>query len=118
MRIIGVNSAQASILAIDFWTSKGFIVHSGSHNCIVLRSNKYGSTRSLLSGLFGNDWTQVPMELTVLCKVIPQEVEWNLSYKLHIYYTEESRYSFALATRGWVDEFVDFCNQWISNSTI
>lgn len=120
--IPAADKTQATALAIEFWTSKGFTVHSNSYNCIVLRSNGYGhvSIGRLYGFLFGSEtkpWDQIPMELTVLCQVLPQETKWNLSFKLPIDYTETNFEPFTQATKSWCNEFSDFCRQWINNAS-
>ena len=118
--IPAADKTQATVLAIEFWTSKGFTVHSNSYNCIVLRSNGYGSIGRLYEFLFGGEakpWAQHPMELTVLCQVLPQEAKWNLSFKLPDSYTEESLEGFTQITKFWCNEFADFCRQWMNNAS-
>jgi hypothetical protein len=117
VKIPGANKTQATALAIEFWTGKGFIVHTSSYNCIVLRSNRYGSIGRLYEYIFGGGvkpWDQHPMELTVLCQVLPQETKWNLSFKLP--YTETDLESFTQVTKSWCNEFSDFCLQWMKNA--
>lgn len=117
--IAGADKTQATALAIEFWTGKGFIVHTSSYNCIVLRSNSYGSMGRLCEFIFGSEakpWDQIPMELTVLCQVLPQETKWNLSFKLHSIYTETHLESFTQAAKSWCNEFADYCREWMKGA--
>jgi hypothetical protein len=122
IKIQGADKTQATALAIEFWTGKGFIVQSSSYNCIVLRRNGYGSVGKLLNNLIneliteGKDvaWDQIPTELTVLCQVLPHEANWDLVFKLSKGYNEINPGDFARISKSWCNEFSDFCHQWMN----
>ena len=122
VKIPGADKTQATALAIEFWTSKGFTVHSDSYNCIVLRRHGYGTTRRFLGcvieELAGGEETpfdQAPVELTVLCQVLPKEAKWNLNFKLS-YYSEKNPGDFSRASQSWCYEFAAFCREWMNNT--
>jgi len=124
VKIPGADKTQATALAIEFWTSKGFIVHGSSYNCIVLRRNGYGSIGKLFGSFFdrlvseekGISFDQIPTELTVLCQVLPKEAKWDLSFNLAVGYEENNPGDFSSLVGSWCNEFADFCRQWMSNT--
>lgn len=124
VKIDGADKTQATALAIEFWTSKGFKVHSDSYNCIVLRRNGYGTMGKLFGCLLeefaGGEETpfdQAPVELTVLCQVLPNEAKWDLDFNLS-YYSEKNPGDFSQASQAWCNEFASFCREWMNNTTI
>ena len=121
--IEGADKTRATALAIEFWTGKGFTVHSSSYNCIILRRNGYGSIGKLLGSLFTelagqNDipWDRAATELTVLCQVLPKTAKWDLSFKLAANYSEKNPGDFSRICRSWCDEFAAFCREWMDES--
>jgi hypothetical protein len=124
VKIPGADKTQATALAIEFWTSKGFIVHSSSYNCIVLHRNAYGSfgklvgrvVKELVSEEKDIAFDQIPTELTVLCQVLPKESKWDLSFKLAAGYEEKNPGDFSSVVVSWCNEFSDFCRQWMNNA--
>jgi hypothetical protein len=137
--IPGADKTQATVLAVEFWTSKGFTVQSSSYNCIVLRRNGYTSVSEIgawtrfrkgLGDLVNElasekdkpvrnniPWDEIPVELTVLCRVLPKETKWDLNFKLGEGYIETNPGGFSIASRSWCDEFADFCRQWMNNAS-
>ncbi len=114
------DKTQATTLAIEFWTSKGFTVHSNSYNCIVFRRNGYGSVGKLIiDSLLAEElpFDQIPTELTVLCQVLPKEAKWNLSFKLGAGYSEKNPGDFSIASLSWCSEFDAFCRKWMDNAS-
>jgi hypothetical protein len=124
--IHGADKTQATALAIEYWTSKGFTVHSSSYNCIVLHRNGYGSIGKRLGNLFNGlvsevkelSWDRIPTELTVLCQVLPKEAKWDLAFKLASGYSEKNPGDFSSASCSWCNEFADFCRQWMDNANV
>ncbi len=123
VEIDGADKTQAVALAIEFWTSKGFIVHSNSYNCIILRRNGYGSAGKLLGRLLsdladqdGTPWDQAATELTVLCQVLPKKAKWDLRFKLASDFSEKTPGDFSRTCQSWCDEFGAFCREWMGES--
>ena len=120
----GADKTQATALAIEFWTSKGFTVKSSSYNCIVLRRNGYGSVVNQLGNFFNQlvseakelSFDRIPTELTVLCQVLPKEAKWDLSFILAAGYSEKTPGDVSSVSGSWCNEFADFCRQWMNNS--
>jgi hypothetical protein len=122
--IPAADKTQATALAIEFWTSKGFTVHNSSYNCIILRRNGYGSVSRLLSNFINElisegeviPWDNIPTELTVLCQVLPQEAKWDLNFRTSNGYNEKNVGDFTRASKSWCNEFTDFCRQWMNGT--
>lgn len=112
-------------LAIEFWTGKGFIVHSSSYNCIVLRRNGYGSVGKIVGRFVKEivseekeiDFDEIPTELRVLCQVLPKEAKWDLSFKIGAGYRENYPGEFSTVVAYWCDEFARFCREWMNNAS-
>lgn len=117
--IAGADKVQASALAIEFWTSKGFSAHSESYNCIVLRRNGYGSFIANLtfqvSGVKKIDFEDTPTQLTVMCQVLPQKVTLSLKFEFGIGFIEAWPGELSNDTESWCNEFTAFCNEWLKN---
>jgi hypothetical protein len=119
--ILGADKTQITALAIEFWTSRGFVLHNSSYNCIVLRRGGFGSIGNLLgrvvSELFDDDkgrpWDEAPMELRVLCQVPPEKATCELDFKLAFGCDEMNPGDFSRASRSWCDAVSLFCRQWM-----
>ena len=125
VRITGADKTQAAALAIEFWTSKGYTVHSDSYNCIIFRRNGYGTFGKILGDTLNHlfvdgselPWDQHPVELTVLCQVHPKETIWDVTFKLGTGYIETTPGDFSRVSKSWCNEFSEFCREWMNNAT-
>jgi hypothetical protein len=122
VKIAEADKTQATALALEFWTSKGFKVYSDSYNCIVLRRNDYGTMGKLFSCIIGDfaseeetSFDQAPVELTVLCQILPNETKWDLEFKL-AYYVEKTPGDFSRVSQVWCNEFASFCREWMKSA--
>ena len=119
VKIQGANKTQAMALAIEFWTSQGFKVHSNSYNCIVFRRNGYGSIGKLIDCVFiGGEisFEESPTELTLLCQVLPDEANYDLTFKFQVGIVENSPGDFSDTALSWCKEFAGFCHKWMHES--
>lgn len=117
--IAGADKTQATALAIEFWTSKGYTVHKDSYNCLVFWSHWYGSFRNMFRkfkigrGEENPEYGEMSIELTMLCQTHPTEVKWELQY--HVMGYEDKDGAFNQETRKWCNEFDVFCRRWMGN---
>lgn len=118
VNIPNAEKEQIVVLVVEFWTSKGFTVHSNSYNCIVFRKNGYGSISKIINGFFFGErsYDQSPMELTILCQILPKEAKLDLFFKLGVGYSENNPGDFSSCSLSWCNEFVVFCNQWMDKT--
>lgn len=114
----GVQKAQAIVLFMEFWTSKGFSEHAASYNRLVLRRNGYGTFTRWLDSNFtqGNvEWSGAPMELTVLVQVRPDHTKYDMTFTLGSGLQEKEPGSFRSVTESEVNEFISFINDWAAH---
>lgn len=119
----GADKTQATALAIEFWTSQGFAVHTSSYNCLVFRRNGYGSVGGMLGNLLnqitseddGVPYEQAATQLTVLCQVLPREAKYNLKFEVS-QINEITPGDFSEVALPWCHEFLSFCRQWMKHA--
>lgn len=113
--ITGADKTQATALAMEFWTSKGYTFHSSSYNCLIFRSMNYGSFGLVVSAFMGEEieYKQCGIELTMLCQTHPRTVKWELQF--NCYHLDEEDEEFNQETRNSCDEFDQFCREWMGN---
>ena len=114
----GVSKAQAIVLFMEFWTSKGFNEHSASYNRLALRRNGYGTFTSWLDSNFAMEinLANAPMELTVLVQVRPNHTKYDMTFTLGSGISEEVPGGLMSTTKHEVNEFVSFINDWTAQA--
>ena len=114
--IAGADKTQATALAMEFWTSKGYTVHNSSYNCLVFRSKNYGSFGLVIAAFKGKrvEYQQSGIELTMLCQTHPSMVKWELQFDCY-HLDKKDDAEFDQETKNWCDEFDQFCREWMGN---
>lgn len=112
----GIDKMQAGILAIEFWTGKGFKVHSSTYNHLVLRRSGYGQAGHWIESLFGGEkeWHDMPLRLTILIQWLPTNVKYELKFETSRAWDVKLD-DFSDHAGTLVGEFISFINQWVSH---
>jgi hypothetical protein len=119
VRARGVSKAQAIILLLEFWSSKGFIQHEASLNRVVLRRNGYGSLGAWISSNFVEDevrYESVPMQIVALIQIRPDYVIYDVMYCLVGGIEEKTKGDFSRFAGKEVAEFTEFLREWTRES--
>lgn len=113
-----VTKAQAAMLAMEFWTSQGFEEHRTSYNRMTLRRNGYGSAKALFVSLTLSEapYEDVPVELTILVQIMPYQAKYSLQFTLGAGYSEQEDGEWQKVTEVWVDEFIQFNDEWTEHA--
>lgn len=118
LTVPNVDKAQAGVLFLEFWTSKGFEEYKASYNSLILRINGYGN---LIQGIFNHisdlkdvPWEAAPMELTCNIQSRPTKTIYDITFLVGAGISEHKSGEFQRAVSGWVDEFMEFIEEWIN----
>lgn len=117
VEIPGVNKGQAAMLLLEYWTAIGFQPYEQSYNRFVLRRNGYGTLSSLAESIVysRSSLDSCPFELTALIQSLPQHVVLSLTIMLGGAWQEIRKGDLMRLTESWVDEFIEFADEWIKH---
>jgi len=109
------NKVDGAVMALEFWSSKGFEQHSSSHNKLVFRANDYGNIFKAISyTLFGSPggyYSELPLEITMFIQPRPTKIIYTIKFELGIDGGDAGDFHDTMDI--WINEFLDFINEWI-----
>lgn len=113
----GVSKAMAVFLLLEFWSSRGYRVHTQEFNEIVLRVNGFGTLSKWLEDQGVAEGQQIPfhhlpMQLTARLLAKPQSTNLHLKFELPDRWSAGNGDGFSSSTRGWVGEFSAYVKAW------